>query len=136
MKDFFSKFGWALIEILTGCFSIALMISLFSNSDIVYSKPVQAMDMSVATQHSAVNYEVPEVDETMFVVENAILPLNSIFDWTDYVHVQDTAGNDLLDYITVEGTVDTSQYGSYDLTFRLNWNGMNIVKSATFYVNE
>ena len=45
-------------------------------------------------------------------------------------------GTDLKRYIVMQGKVDTTKIGSYEVVFVLNWNGKSIVKKTIFYVEE
>lgn len=87
------------------------------------------------TLASQVDYSIPVVSEHDFIVDNAILDKDSLFNWKDYVHVSSESVN-LIDYVSVSGSVDTSVVGDYTLTFRLYYNGEEIIKEATFYVKE
>lgn len=137
MKDFFSKYGWLCIEIITGSIAVAMLFGILSNDTILQSSLVQqSIGQTTISSPVHIEYEVPLVQEDDFVVDNAILELNSAFDWKDYVHVNASNGNDLIQYITVSGNVDTTHYGSYTLNFQLNWNGKSIEKQATYYVKE
>lgn len=134
MDEFFEKYGWVCAQLVSGIITIGLIGGIMSNVHITQSQTMSHLHQS--STNSQVEYEIPLVEEGNFVVDNAILDLNSTFDWKNYVHVQSSNAIDLLDYIVVKGEVDTSKPGAHRLEFHLNWNGKNIVKTATYYVRE
>lgn len=134
MKNFFSHYGWAIIEGICGFLILGMFIGLLSNSIMINSFSFSTLNQSV--EGANIHYTIPTVQENDFVVDNAILDKNSIFDWKNYIHVQSSESHDLINYISVDGEVNTSQEGTYELKFSLNWNGKNIVKKATYYVKE
>lgn len=134
MDDLISKFGRFAIEAVSGAFIIALTLSLFSNMTIVNSEPFNIMERG--TPVANVSYTPPTVTEDDFVVTNAILDRDVVFNWKDYVSVSTSNGLDIIDYVTMSGTVDTSVPGEYPVSFTLAFNGVVIVKETTFYVRE
>lgn len=136
MRAFFSKYGWLCIEVLTSIISVYMILSIYTNTTLLDSDVINSIQQETVSDSAQVVYDVPIVEVDSFVVDNAILELNSNFDWKDYVHVRTSNDIDLIDYIVVDGTVDTSVSGSYELTFQLNWNGKTIVKKATYHVKE
>lgn len=134
MSDFLAQFGKLLIYGITGTFSIFVMLSLFSNTTITTSEPFNNLKQN--TPVADVAYTPPTVEEADFIVNNAILDEGATFEWKDYVEVVTSNGLDIIDYVTVDGTVDTSVPGEYPLKFTLNFNGVTIVKETTFYVRE
>lgn len=134
MNDFFSEFGWTIVEIISGLLSLMFLMSIFSNSIIINSHSMSNLEQTVTGAH--VSYNIPTVDSHDFVVDNAILEKDSVFNWKDYVHVKTSNDLIIIDYVSVEGEVDTSIPGEYTLVFELNFNGKNIVKQATYYVKE
>lgn len=136
MRSLFSSYALAILELIIGASAMALMFSMLSNTSIASTILALGIEQTTSGEPARVSYDVPVVQPDDFVVDNAILELNSDFDWHDYVHVRDSNNNDLINYIVVSGTPDTSQYGSFTLIFTLNWNGKHIEKEATYYVRE
>lgn len=134
MNDFIDKYSWTLIEIIVGFFSISLIMSIFSNVVVLENQSINSIDQSIPVPHTS--YNVPIIEEDDFVVTNAIINKDSVFNWKDYVSIETDFSLDVDDYIVVEGEVDTSVVGSYPLLFKLNFNGVSIIKEATFYVRE
>lgn len=83
-----------------------------------------------------VDLNVEEIENISFLVENGILKRNTVFDWKEYVEVKDTNGNDLKDYVYIEGNVNTAIAGMYTLKYTLKWNEQMRVKEAKYYVIE
>ena len=75
-------------------------------------------------------------NDTSFIVNGDILELNSEFNWKNYVSASDSQGSDLIGYVIMNGNVDTSIAGKYEVEFILNWNGESISKKVDFFVNE
>ena len=134
MDDFFSKYGWTIVEVIAGLFSVTLIFSIFSNPTLMNLESFQSIDQTTKGAH--VTYDIPIVEEGNFIVDNAILEKDSTFNWKDYVHVSTSDSLDILNYVVVIGDVDTSIPGEYTLLFKLNFNGKNIEKEATFYVKD
>ena len=135
MKDFFKNWAWYLVEVFSGFCSIALLFSVFTNHSIT-NGPV-LVDLNQTVVGANVDYSLPVVQESDFLVQNGVLDKNSTFDWRDYVKAKSVEGVDLLDFISLSGdVVDTSIPGRYSVSFTLNWNGKSIEKSAQYYVRE
>lgn len=134
MNDFIDKYSWTLIEFIVGFFSITLIMSIFSDAVILNNHSINSIDQSLPVPHTS--YNVPIIEENDFVVTNAIVEKDSVFNWKDYVNIQTEYSLDLFEYIVVEGEVDTSHPGAYPLLFRISFNGVSIIKEATFYVRE
>lgn len=134
MDGFFEKYGWTCAQLISGLITLGLIGGIMNNVNITQSQTMSQLHQS--STNSQVEYEIPLVEEGDFVVDNAIIDVNSQFNWKDYVHVQSSNALDLIDYIVVKGEVKTSIPGAYRLEFHLNWNGKNIVKTATYYVRE
>ena len=65
--------------------------------------------------------------------EKITIKLNEEFNPLNYVNVFDYLGNK-IDDITVEGNVDTSTKGVYDLTYEVVSNGITVTKKSTVEV--
>ena len=134
MEDFFEEYGFSAVEIIQGIFIVAILFAVLTGSVLTNSATFKSIDQT--TTGAQVEYIIPTVEEGDFIVENAILDLNSVFDWRDYVTVSASNSIDLKDYISVIGEVDTSVTGEYTLKFSLHFNGKTIEKEATYYVRE
>lgn len=133
MDDYLSQFEWSVVEIVCGVLSISCLFLVCSSIRVI--EPITFSTIDQTTTGAHVSYEIPVVEEDDFLVDNAILEKNSYFDWKNYVRIFDH-NISLLDYVSVNGFVDTSHSGEYILTFTLNYNGHKIVKQATYYVME
>ena len=133
MDDFFSQYQWSVVEMVTGLISISFLFTVCSQIRVV--EPVTFLSIDQTTKGAQVEYSIPVVEEGDFIVDNAILEMGSYFNWKDYVHVQSDSIS-LLDYVSVNGVVDTQNTGEYKLNFILHYNGTTIVKEATYYVVE
>ena len=135
MKIIVSKYMWLCVELLVSLYSIAMIVSLYRNSDFI-NIGYSGLQSSLITDGVVIDYEVNDGKTSSIKVVNTILDLNSTFDWKEHVHVFDFMGNDLMKYVTTKGFVDTSVAGNYHMQFILNWNGSCISKDVVFYVNE
>ena len=136
MRSMFSNYVLVLLEVVIGVGAITLLFTAISDPTLANGLLKLSVEQTTTGDIARVSYEPPVVEESDFIVKNAILAPNSDFDWHDYVQVKDSNNNDLINYVVVTGEVDTSQYGPHTLHFSLNWNGKNIEKEATFYVRE
>lgn len=135
MKQFFSNYGWFVLEVLSGLIVIGLVMSVFDNEGLVGSKDFLNLNQTV--MGADVDYTIPTVEEGGFVVENGILDKGAVFNWKDYVTATSSNGEDLLSYITVSGdVVNTSRPGMYRVQFTLNWNGKSVTKISNIYVKD
>ena len=135
MKIIVSKYMWLCVELLVSLYSIAMIVSLYRNSDFI-NIGYSGLQSSLITDGVVIDYEVNDGKTASIKVVNTILNLNSTFDWKEHVQVFDFMGNDLMNYVTTKGFVDTSVAGNYHMQFILNWNGSCISKDVVFYVNE
>ena len=132
MSDLYSKYGWIVIEILTGVVSVALILSILFNTS--SSNPELFSNISQTVEGADVTYDVPYLGQEGFKVEGAILEKDSEFNWRDYVTVRTSNGLDLEDYVIVTGEVDTGIPGKYSLLFEINFNGEKLSREAFYYV--
>lgn len=133
MDDYISQYQWTIIEMISGLLSISFLFLVCSKIRII--EPISFMSIDQTSVGAQVTYNIPVVSEGDFIVDNAIVEKNTYFDWRDYVHVSSNNVS-LIDYVTVDGIVDTQTIGEYPLIFILNYNGTTIVKQAIFYVVE
>ena len=110
------------------------MLSVIFDNQILLQNEVVKFDVIEVGTH--VDYEIPKVEEGQMVVKNAIVKNDSTFDWKEHVECFADNGTDLKRYIVMQGKVDTTKIGSYEVVFVLNWNGKSIVKKTIFYVEE
>ena len=130
MKDTVTKYMLVFIEGLICMYSIMLVLSIYQNLDLVNGN----FEQSIITDGILVEYEVNDVK--CFEIVDTILDLNSLFDWKEHVIVHDVMDNNLINYVTVIGEVDTSIVGEYKMCFILQYNGKYMKKDIIFYVNE
>ena len=134
MDDFTSQYQWTIIEIISGILSITFLFSVCTQMRFI--EPTTFMSIDQTTQSAQVAYNVYLVDEGDFLVDNAILSKGCYFNWKDYVHVYDDNHLSLIDFVSVNGEVDTQNVGEYLLTYTLRYNGTTIIKQAIYYVEE
>lgn len=166
MRKFFAKYGWTLVYLITSVVSIGMFMSIFTDSSVTQSTAMQNIDQSATADIVYQKTEVPTVNKDDFVVYNEILPLNSDFDYRDYVTVSSSNGVILNSYVSCREVVSydysnrkeitkridtagnvydsenhierkfTSVAGEHELIYTLNWNGYTITKRVTFSVSE
>lgn len=131
MDDYFSQFAMVCIEMLCAYMFISC---LFHLQDMAIFQTL-CIPQSIQANID-VDLNVEEIENISFLVENGILKRNTVFDWKEYVEVKDTNGNDLKDYVYIEGNVNTAIAGMYTLKYTLKWNEQMRVKEAKYYVIE
>ena len=166
MRKFFAKYGWTLVYLITSVISIGMFMSIFTNSAVTESTAMQKIDQTATADVVYQKSEVPTVSKEDFIVYNEILPLNSDFDYRDYVTVTASNGLILNSYVScrevvyydytqkkeITKRIDTSgnvydssdhierkftaESGEHELIYTLNWNGFVITKRVTFMVSE
>lgn len=136
MKDFISKYLWICVEVLFAIASLAMILYIYDNVDLVNSAAAYHLQQTIISENLLVDYEIPTINDTSFIVNGDILELNSEFNWKNYVSASDSQGSDLIGYVIMNGNVDTSIAGKYEVEFILNWNGESISKKVDFFVNE
>lgn len=134
MDDFISQYQWTAIEMVSGLLSISFLFTVCSQIRII--EPVTFMSINQSVEGVQVEYDIPLIEEGDFIVDNAIIKKGEIFNWKDYVRVMDNNNISLIDYVSVNGIVDTQTVGEYTLTFILNYNGKTIIRDAILYVRE
>lgn len=134
MDDFVSQYQWTVIEIISGILSISFLFAVCSQIRVI--EPVTFLSIDQTTQGAHVLYDIYLVDEGDFTVDNAILTKGSYFNWKDYVRVYNDKNQSLIDFVSVNGFVDTQCAGEYLLTYTLHYNGETIIKQAVYYVEE
>lgn len=98
------------------------------NENYTYEVVAYAKDLSKAS-----TIEVKSKTPSLLADEKITVKLNEEFKPLEYVNAFDYLGNK-IDSITVDGTVDTSKKGTYDITYKVVSNGITITKNATVEV--
>lgn len=134
MKKFFNEYGLVTVTITSSMITLTLLFNLFTNLELIEGLGLTQSQENLVYYDE--NVDIPKIDHNQFVVKGTVLDYNQAFDPFDYVFACDTKGNDITSYISVDNPVDTAIPGTYEVNFKLHFNGESIIKSSTFYVKE
>lgn len=132
MNHLIDQYEWTIVEMISGVISLAFLMSIFTNTVILNSNSMKNIAGSLNSVQ--VEYKVPEIKE--FKVENAFLKKDSLFDWKDYVTAVSDDLENLINYVSITGEVNTAKLGKYEILYKLNFHGYSLIKKATYIVRE
>lgn len=134
MDEFFSKYGWTVIEMICSFFVVFFFFSIYSNTDIKDNQLFSYLGQQVRS--NPIENKQLNVDENSFnVISSRIEKDSKVFDWKKYIVINQNDIN-LIDYIDAQGVeqVDISKPGQYEVVYNLLINGILISKKGIYTV--